>query len=74
MPEDLDPVRADLVAREPLFHRAELGTGREVVDSITVPDFSGVAASGTTTDCRRAITLGRPWLRRFHLASTTTRV
>jgi len=50
MSEDLDSVLAQLVDREPLFHRTELGTSREVFEAMTAPDFWEVGASGTVYD------------------------
>ena len=41
---------ATLIAREPLFHRTELGTSREVFESMTAPDFWEVGASGAVYD------------------------
>jgi hypothetical protein len=44
---DEDPaVRDALMAREPLFHRPELGTTRQDFERMTVPDFWEVGASG----------------------------
>jgi hypothetical protein len=50
MTEDLDAVLAELMAREPLFHRTELGTSREVFEAMTAPDFWEVGASGALYD------------------------
>ncbi len=50
MTADLDTVLAELVAREPLFHRTELGTSRDVFEAMTAPDFWEVGASGTVYD------------------------
>lgn len=41
---------AELVDREPLFHRTELGTTREVFEAMTAPDFWEVGASGRVYD------------------------
>jgi hypothetical protein len=46
----LDDVRAELVAREPLFHKPELGTTREAYLAQTAEDFWEVGASGRTYD------------------------
>jgi hypothetical protein len=43
-------VLAELVSREPLFHRTELGTSRAVFDSMTCEDFWEVGASGACYD------------------------
>lgn len=43
-------VLADLIAREPLFHRTELGTTREVFEATTAEDFWEVGASGACYD------------------------
>ncbi len=50
MSEDAEAVLADLIAREPLFHRTELGTSRGVFESMTAPDFWEVGASGAAYD------------------------
>ncbi|WP_103383244.1 nuclear transport factor 2 family protein [Pseudonocardia dioxanivorans] len=55
MPEENDPagndiVRSELVAREPLFHRPEWGTGRADLEAMTAPDYWEVGASGRTYD------------------------
>jgi len=39
-------VLAELIAREPIFHRPELGTSRRDFESMTEPDFWEVGASG----------------------------
>ena len=39
-------VRDELYAREPLFHRPELGTKRADFEQMTEPDFWEVGASG----------------------------
>jgi hypothetical protein len=43
---DLDAVLAELVAREPLFHRPELGTTRADFAAQMAPDFWETGASG----------------------------
>ena len=43
--EHLD-VMAELMAREPLFHREEFGTTRQDYENMTEPDFWEVGASG----------------------------
>jgi hypothetical protein len=48
--EDLAAVLDELVAREPLFHRAELGTTRADFDAMTSEDFWEVGASGKCYD------------------------
>jgi hypothetical protein len=50
MTDDLKDVLAELMNREPLFHRTELGTSREVFETMTAPDFWEVGASGTVYD------------------------
>lgn len=40
-------VLAELTAREPLFHRTELGTSRAAFEAMTAEDFWEVGASGT---------------------------
>ncbi|GAB7190108.1 hypothetical protein NUM3379_08140 [Kineococcus sp. NUM-3379] len=40
------PVLAELRAREPLFHRPELGTGPEDLEEQMAPDFWEIGASG----------------------------
>lgn len=42
----LDAVKAELVAREPIFHQPELGTTREAYLAQTAEDFWEVGASG----------------------------
>lgn len=42
----LDGVLAELVAREPIFHRLELGTSRADFEAQAAPDFWEVGASG----------------------------
>lgn len=39
-------VQNELIAREPIFHRAEHGTTRAVFDQMTTADFWEVGASG----------------------------
>jgi hypothetical protein len=46
----LDDVAAELVAREPIFHKPELGTTREAYLAQTAEDFWEVGASGRTYD------------------------
>jgi hypothetical protein len=48
--DDLEAALAELVDREPLFHRTELGTSREVFETMTAPDFWEVGASGAVYD------------------------
>jgi hypothetical protein len=50
MDDDLAGVLAQLVAREPLFHRTELGTDRAAFEAMTAEDFWEVGASGTVYD------------------------
>jgi hypothetical protein len=42
----LEKVREELVAREPIFHRPELGTSREDYLAQTAEDYWEVGASG----------------------------
>lgn len=42
----LAPILAELVRREPIFHRLELGTTREDFEAQTAPDFWEIGASG----------------------------
>lgn len=42
----LDGVLAELIGREPIFHRLEHGTGRADFEAQTAPDFWEVGASG----------------------------
>jgi hypothetical protein len=42
----LTDVLRELVSREPIFHRPELGTKRADFEAMTVPDFWEVGASG----------------------------
>jgi hypothetical protein len=46
----LDDVKAELLAREPIFHRPELGTSREAYLAQTAEDFWEVGASGRIYD------------------------
>ena len=39
-------ILAELTAREPIFHRPELGTARRDFENMTEPDFWEVGASG----------------------------
>jgi len=48
----LERVEAELIAREPIFHRPELGTSREDHLSQTAEDYWEVAASGRVYDRR----------------------
>lgn len=50
--EDLDAVRAELLAREPIFHRPELGTTRDAYLAMTDDGFWEVGASGRVYDDR----------------------
>ncbi len=45
-----DDVLAELIAREPIFHRLELGTSRADFEAQTAPDFFEVGASGAIYD------------------------
>lgn len=42
----LKAIRAELSAREPIFHQPELGTDRKTFESVTVEDFFEIGASG----------------------------
>lgn len=44
------PVCDELRAREPLFHRAELGTARADFERMTAPSFWEIGASGARYD------------------------
>ena len=46
----LDDVKAELVAREPIFHKPELGTTREAYLAQTAEDYWEVGASGHIYD------------------------
>jgi hypothetical protein len=46
----LAAILAELVDREPLFHRTELGTSRADVEAMTTADFWEVGASGSVYD------------------------
>jgi hypothetical protein len=50
MDDDLADVLAQLAAREPLFHRTELGTDRATFEVMTAEDFWEVGASGAVYD------------------------
>ncbi len=50
MDDDLADVLAQLAAREPLFHRTELGTDRATFEAMTAEDFWEVGASGAVYD------------------------
>jgi hypothetical protein len=43
---ELEPVLRELQRREPLFHRAELGTTRPDCEAMTTADFWEIGASG----------------------------
>ncbi len=43
---EVQPVLDELIAREPLFHRPELGTRRSDFEAMVEPDFWEVGASG----------------------------
>ena len=45
-PAHLVSIRDELAAREPIFHRLELGTSRAALEAMTEPDFWEVGASG----------------------------
>ena len=45
-PARLNDVLHELIAREPIFHRPELGTSRRDLENMTEPDFWEVGASG----------------------------
>jgi hypothetical protein len=47
---DLGDILAELIAREPIFHRLELGTTRADFEAQTAPDFWEVGASGAIYD------------------------
>ena len=59
---DLLPVLDELRAREPLFHRPELGTRAEDLEAQTAPDFFEVGASGRLYGRRHVLDV---LLRRF---------
>lgn len=42
----LASIMEELIAREPIFHRPELGTSREHFENMTEPEFWEVGASG----------------------------
>ncbi|WP_067343462.1 nuclear transport factor 2 family protein [Streptomyces noursei] len=44
--ERLHGILAELMRREPLFHRAEFGTSRADFEAMTAPDFWETGASG----------------------------
>ena len=44
--ESLLPIQRALIAREPIFHRPELGTTRAHFEAMVTPDFWEVGASG----------------------------
>lgn len=48
--DDTAVLLAELRAREPLFHRTELGTSRAAFEAMTAPDFWEVGASGAVYD------------------------
>jgi hypothetical protein len=43
---DLSEILAELIAREPIFHRAEFGTARADFERMTAEDFWETGASG----------------------------
>ena len=43
---DLDRIREELIAREPIFHHPELGTTRADFERMTAEDFREIGASG----------------------------
>jgi hypothetical protein len=43
---EIDEVRHELMAREPLFHRPEFGTTRKDFDKLMAPEFWETTASG----------------------------
>jgi hypothetical protein len=45
-PAWLHEVLNELIAREPIFHRPELGTSRRELENMTEPEFWEVGASG----------------------------
>ncbi len=45
-PPDLRAIEAELIAREPIFHRPEFGTARADFERMTDPGFWEVGASG----------------------------
>lgn len=49
-PSENIEVLHELMAREPLFHRTELGTTRAVFEAVTAEDFWEVGASGARYD------------------------
>ncbi len=54
-PSPLERVEAELLAREPVFHRPELGTSREDYLAQTAADFWEVGASGQVYDREHVI-------------------
>ena len=50
MSDKLIEVLAELMAREPLFHRKELGISRMDFQAMTAPDFWEVGALGKVYD------------------------
>jgi hypothetical protein len=61
MAADLDPVLAELMAREPLFHHREIVHSAETFDAETADDFWEVGASGQvySRDYARSVILQR---------------
>ncbi len=55
MPADPDEVLAQLLDREPVFHRPHLGTTREDHEAQTADDFWEVGASGRVYDREHVI-------------------
>ncbi len=56
-PSSFGQVEAELVAREPIFHRPELGTTREDYLAQTAADFWEVGASGQVYDREHVISV-----------------
>jgi hypothetical protein len=50
VPQDLRTVEAELLAREPIFHKPELGTTRADYTAQTANDYWEVGASGRVYD------------------------
>jgi hypothetical protein len=44
--DDLTEVQKELIGREPIFHRPELGTTRDIFEEMTAEDFWETGASG----------------------------
>ena len=45
-PPELEAILRELIAREPIFHRPELGTSRSDFERMTASDFWEIGASG----------------------------